>query len=145
MINKMDIKRTFFSKIIDNIIAIIVFVMFYTTTIFFMNINSEDTAVISIVIGVVISSLITTILVQKYSSVFPFKLTMKGQKIIIKRFIGNKKIDLKDIKNISKIKTMSGITGSITYKFFYDKNMIMLNDNRFINLEDFINKITIKN
>lgn len=141
----MDIKRTFFSKIIDNIITIIVFVMFYTTTIFFMNINSEDTSVISIVIGVVISTLLTTILVQKYSSIFPLKLTIKEQKIIIKRLIGNKEIDLKDIKHIYEIKTMSGITGSITYKFFYDKHVIMLNNNRFVNLEDFINKITIKN
>ncbi|WP_099190498.1 hypothetical protein [Tepidibacter mesophilus] len=140
----MDIKRTLLSVIVDTIIAVIIVVMCMTTVLFFLNINSEDTSIQSIVIGVFTSSLITTILFQKYSSIFPLKLTMKGQKIIIKQFIGDKEIDLKDIENISKIKTMSGITGSITYKVFYDNNIIMLNNNRFTNLDDFMNKITAK-
>jgi len=117
-------------------------VMLATIMLFFSNINNETVSWISFVISLVCSSAIVGFIVQKYSSKFPFKLTMDDKTLTIYKLIGKKDIPLQDISQVSKISILSNLKGSITYEIVYSGGKILLNNRRYKQLDKFISKLS---
>lgn len=134
----MEVARTLYSKIIDTLLFLWSVIMISATLIFFLNIRNDVVSLFSIIISITIGLIISLLIFIFYSTRFPLKIRISNETVELVGTFKTREIDINGIKKVTKINTMSSLSGSVTYKINFSNFSILVNSKRYKNIEMFI-------